>query len=754
MAKFLKTAALVVGAVALIATGIGAAGGGVLFGTAGTAATATTAATAGTAFGISVGTFTTIGVIAGVAAGALSFAAALATPKGTVGGSQTKFTIDKESGNPVALGRTASGGKVIHRQTHGGKNQFETWVSVHSIGPVRSIGTMLIDQVAQTFSGSGAALGGYAGYMWLASQLGACPEAAALPVFNGPVAGWSNSSKLSGLAADLWCLKFDSAGKKYPSGVPERLRVIEGVFVYDPRLDSTFPGGIGPCRIDNPATYVWSENPALQAITWAYGHWQNGLLVAGGGLDITGIDGAPFAEWASVCDANNWKVGGIVYTATDNSWDVLKMIAQAGGGEVMPVGGQLSCTFSAPRVSIGTITSADIGGDIEAPSSASRRLRRNTVIPKVRLESHGWQVVPLNALTIADYVAVDGAKRPKELDLPLVQDADQGAQLGIYDLMNSRELDGIVLPCKIYAIGYRPGDCVTLQIPEANLIDRDVVIRNRSLEGAAASVTLTARTETAGKHSFALGKTGTPPPMPDLSVPAAYGGQPDIDDWALSGASLSANGTTIPVLILTGAVGTSTADAVVFEYRVHGTTDWIGGGIENAGVTKKEITGVTPGTSYDVAVSYRVRGVIGARRIFDPVTAGDFSTGGTVQIAIANSFSVGSPPSASADGTITIPATTRRYPDGHADVSVNGATIASGLAAGSVTSIAYDDFERAGGAVTYALYSDDIDAHTSPAHPGRHYVGYVIIPTAGSPPANGGGTTPPGGGYKLLSPDS
>jgi hypothetical protein len=419
----------------------------------------------------------------------------------------------------------------VHRQYHGSKNAFESWVTVHSIGPVKSLGPLLVEKVAQSFSGSGAAVGTFAGFMWLASQLGACPEASALPAFNGPVPGWDATSKLSGLAADMWCLKYDDKGKMFPTGVPERGRVVEGVGVYDPRLDSTFPGGSGSCRINDPKTYILgSENPALHAITWAYGHWQNGTLIAGGGLDVNGIDGQPFAEWASVCEANNWKVGGIVYTATDDSWDVLKMIAQAGGGEVMPVGALLSCTFSAPRVSIGTISTADIAGDVEVPGTASRRLRRNTVIPRVRLEAQGWQVVPLDALTIDEYVTVDGGTRPKELDLPLVQQADQGAELGLYDILNGRELDGITLPCKIYALGYRPGDCLTINIPEADLVNRTVIVRNRELDTASLGVTLTCRTETAGKHDFALGKTATPPRTPDLSVPAHINYGVDWDD--------------------------------------------------------------------------------------------------------------------------------------------------------------------------------------------------------------------------------
>jgi hypothetical protein len=625
--KTLRTAAFVVGAVALVATGVGAAVSAGLI-----AASATTAAIA------------TVATVATVAGAALTLAMSIAAPKGSIGGSATQFKIDKDAGLPVAIGRTYSGGNVAHRQYYGLKNSFESWVTVHSIGPIRSLGPLLINKVAVALAGT-AIVGSYAGSMWLDQQLGACPEAGALYGPQGNFPGWGPNHRLSGLAADLWTLKYDDKGKVYPNGVPQRGRILEGVYVYDPRQDSTYPGGSGPCRLGQEATYVWSENPALHAVTWAFGRYQNGVLVAGGGLDGDGIDMPPFVDWANVCDANGWKTGGIVYTTSDNSWDILKMIAQAGGGEVFPVGAQLSCTFHAPRVSIGTITANDIMGDVDVPGTSSRRLRRNTVIPRVRLESHGWEEVPLDAIAIDDFVAMDGGSRPTEISFPLVQQVDQGAQLGLYAMWNGREIDGIVLPSKVYAIGYRPGDCLTVDIPDAALVARDVVVREREIEGSSMAVTLTCRTETHAKHPFCLGKTGKAPPTPDLSVPQSYA-------------------------------------------------------VEN---------------------------------------------GSLLQLAVATSFPIGLTITAAADGTVTISNHVRRYTDGHPDVMVTGATIATGLAAGSFRAIGYDDPGLVGGAVTYLLLENDLDARASPDHTARHYLGYAFIPTAGSPPSTGGGATPPGG---------
>lgn len=88
MAKALRTAAFVVGAVALVATGVGAVVG------------ATAAAAAGSA---GIGGLSIAGVASAAQAGAaaLSIAASIAQPKGSLGGNPTDFTIDKEFRHPV-----------------------------------------------------------------------------------------------------------------------------------------------------------------------------------------------------------------------------------------------------------------------------------------------------------------------------------------------------------------------------------------------------------------------------------------------------------------------------------------------------------------------------------------------------------------------------------------------------------------------------------------------------------------------------
>jgi hypothetical protein len=122
-------------------------------------------------------------------------------------------------------------------------------------------------------------------------------------------------------------------------------------------------------------------------------------------------------------------------------------------------------------------------------------------------------------------------------------------------------------------------------------------------------------------------------------------------------------------------------------------------------------------------------------------------TGSALQMAVFNSWIVEqSFMSIAADGTLTILDHTRRYSDGWPDQTVQDAIIATGLVANDVRSVAYDDPNRTGGTVTYNLYTNDNDAHASAANPGRHYMGYVIVPSTGSFDGGGGGV--PGGYYQ------
>lgn len=632
MSKTLRTAAIVVGAVALASTVVGAAiGAGVVAGT-----TATTAAGAG-AFGTAgisfsataAGSFAAAAGTLGAVASGLSFAAAVTAkrPSPSSGGSQTRFKADPLAGIPYAMGRTLVGGHIVYHEAHGKDNQFNSFAVVLSgAGPIESLDAFRVDGADVAFAG-GAAVGGYAGWMWQATQLGQAPEAAALAVpaaVGSPAPGWTGAHRLSGMAAALWTLRFDRKQKIFAAGTPQPGWLGHWVRVYDPRLDDSWPGGAGSCRALDEASYVWSDNPYLHALTWLLGRWQNGVRILGIGAPPAMIDVAAFVEGANVAEANGWTLGGVVYS-TDAKWNVLKMMLQAGGGEPLRLGARISCLINTPRVSLATVRAGDIVGDTAVPACAPRRSRLNGVVPLYRSEAHGWEMVAAAPVRVAAYVAEDGEPRTREIVYPLVQGVDQAAELALYDIVNAREFGPVELPLKPRWLGYKPGDCITVEAAELGLNGQTLLILERRLDPDG-RVTMRARSETGAKHGFALGLTGTPPPTPGVTgdalndVPAPAAGA-----WEVAGGVLGAGGVSVPVLAVAGACDNANADAIMFEYRVDGAGEWIAAGSEPPASVRKDIAAVTAGTPYLVAVSYRVRGVVGARRVLGPVVTGEYS---------------------------------------------------------------------------------------------------------------------------------
>lgn len=618
---------MVVGAVALIATGVGAAAGAGWIG----AAAGSSAAAAGAVTSATIAaTATTVASFASAAAIGLSLGAAATYNRPPLTGSQTTFNSDPSAGIPYLMGRTFNAGNIVYWDTNDttdkGDNDRQTFVAVISgAGPIEEIENFYCDQVVVPFGGTGAALGFYSGWMWQKTQLGQTPEPAALSIPADPIVppGWTSAHKLSGYAAAMWRMRFDTKGKKFTNGTPKPGWLAKGVKVYDPRLDSTYPGGSGSCRALDESTYVWSENPYLHGLTWCLGRWQNGIRILGIGALLACIDVPAFVEGANVADLNNWKIGGVAYS-TDNKWETLVSMLQAGAGEPMPLGAKISCFVNAPKVSLDTITIGDLSGTVSNQTTQARRDRLNGIIPRYRSEDHFWEVVSAAPVRVPEYVEFDGGERTKEADYQFVQNVDQAATLARYGIENSREFGPITMPLRPRWIGYKPGDAVTVTIPEVGLNGQKVLLTNRDIDAATGCPVFTARSETDAKHPYALGQTTDAPPTPTVTGPPLVP-VPDDGTWTIEATSITDGENTLPALAIEGAIDSTSADAVVFEYRLwfDGQDDddgWIAAGIEPPETTAKIIGGVLPATVYEAAVSYRRQGVVGARSILGPVT--------------------------------------------------------------------------------------------------------------------------------------
>lgn len=599
-----------------------------------------------------------VSVAAGIGAAALQ-------KKPPAQGSVNQIQIGANMPMPYLMGRSYVGGNLVHDVGYGGTvndvpNPYRSMAIIGTQGgPIEEFEAFQSDFTTITFS-SGEAVGYYDNFMFLDTQLGDVPEASALAGPFGAIPQWGASYKLSGYAAWLVTLKFDKKGKVFASGVPQFGAILKGVKVYDPRLDSGYPGGSGTHDFDDEATWEYSETPALHATAYARGRIQNGLKVVGCGFGQDQIDWASFVAWANVCEANNWTIGGIIYEAPGASkWDNLKRICQAGAAEPCFVGGLLSVRFSEPKTALDTITADDLAdGEYVVPAMKSWRDRRNVGVPRYRSEDHKWEYVQAEEIIVASYVTEDGEEKPYEEQFDLVTDVDQAAQLITYRLADLREFGPMVFPCKPRMIEYQVGEALNVNIPELGLVDQLCVIKGRTVDPSAGTVTLSLESETTAKHAFALGQTGVAPPTPSISTgeemdEAVFGIIPSTPldaDWDAIGTSLASPGGAIPAIEVTGAVpDTDGITGVQFDYRISGGAlakegegagwillesgdkiiledetpgPWISAMLDAAEITVKQIVSVTPGTFYDVSIQYLNRAGLSPRLILGPVEVG------------------------------------------------------------------------------------------------------------------------------------
>jgi hypothetical protein len=578
-------------------------------------------------------------VVSAVSQLALSAATtALMTPSVGRGGSPIAFKADPSAPISGVMGRFGVGGRQLHANVWGKDNLFLSFAVALSLGPIESVEGFTASGEAVTFPGAqglAAATEPYINKMWQTYRLGLPTDA-----YLGPPTGlsdgtptmseWTSAHTLPGFAQTFWTMKNNSKREGYQSGVPAPLWTLLGMKVYDPRLDSTYPGGSGAQRRTDWSTWTYSANPYLHALAWVRGHHK---LVAGGTIDLTkrlagvgapdaAIDFAAFVEGANVADANSWTISG-EWTTADDKWQTLAAMLQAGGGVPISQGAQISCMVEAPRTSLMTVTGADIVGSVSLNVMASRRDRPNTVIPRVRLEAHKFEEVALGAVTSATYVTEDAEeKRVIETSYRFVGVAKKGAELAGYGLANTRETLKASIPCKPYLLGLRAGDAFTVTEPELGLSAQKFVVMRRSFDPSSSIVTLDVRSETDAKHAYALGQSADAPASPSLTAPDPVPTTPDTADWTVVARPVEASGVQQPGLIVTGPAVNENIGTVLVEYSTSGSGPWLQAYSCPPTIASVEINGLVGGTDYYVGITYwSVRGVPSAQLVKGPYTA-------------------------------------------------------------------------------------------------------------------------------------
>lgn len=684
MSKPLRTVAIIAGVVALtfaipgVGTAIGASIG----------------------VSISAGTAATIAAVASATAAVASAGAQALQKPPDMRGTVSQVLIGANMPVIYGIGWSLLGGALVYDKSANGPDNYDrTQIIVYSAaGPVEQLESLNADYSLIGFPAVGGRLEGVAsgfygadgGYLWINSRLGTRPDTAlTAPAGRAAFSQWGADYKLSGYAAASLTMEFDEDGVRWASGIPQWGMIGKWVKIYDPRLDSTYPGGSGPQRWADEATWEWSENPALHALTYARGRFVGDVKIVGAGIPQAAIDTAKFVELANICDANGWKAGGALYEGPGLSkWDNLKRVLHAAAAEPVWAGGMLTVKISAPRVALDTIVAADLADpDVSVRVMRNWKDRHNTIVPRYRSPDHRWEYVQAAAVQNATYLAEDGEEKTDEVQFDLCQDVDQAAQLAAYTLSNRREFGPITLRVKPRLIGYQVGDALDLDLGELLADDalgtQLAVIVARTVDPAGGAISLTLESETTAKHAWALGRTGVAPPTPTILTPEEV--NEVVNDLSLTNAEIAGLINTSSVIdpdptsaLLTAGETTITVDDHFRRYDDK-TVAVEGGG--NGGIDQED--------------GFNLLQEDGFAILFEPAV-----------------------------------------PD------------ITGLVPGKTYHVGYHDFARAGGAVTYVAslsLSEVTNGGAGTALVGMHYVGTVATAGAGSGGTNsGGGAVPPG----------
>ena len=321
----------------------------------------------GVAVGAAIG-----GTIGAIVGGVLfSGLLGLVTPKPKVGTvsqastSRLNKALNPEDFRKIVFGKTAAALDLRYWEVYNDNNYDEVIaLAAHRINAIKEL--YIENDLA--IDASNTPQGKYSGILTRTSRLGT-PGQAALSV--GGSFQWTSTATMTGIAH--MALKWVKNDDKLPNGPPNRYtQIVEGAPVYDPRRDSTQPGGSGTHRINDQTTWDYAaldsnsvpigRNHALQALWYLLG-WRvtnpvsgEQVLVCGRGIDPNDINISTFITGANNCEAAGYYTDMILSTEDEHTANEDKITADGLIAQLVDPGGPWCFQKSPAFTCFGAIT--------------------------------------------------------------------------------------------------------------------------------------------------------------------------------------------------------------------------------------------------------------------------------------------------------------------------------------------------------------------------------------------------------------
>jgi hypothetical protein len=394
---------------------------------------------------------------------------------------------------------------------------------------------------------------------------------------------WTSAHRGHGMAGLIVTLDLEDS--RFQGGIPNITADMSGALLYDPRKDSTVPGGSGAHRADNPATWEWSDTAALCKADFLASEM-------GYGVDrLLDIDVAYQIEAANACDVPiTLNDGASPYTGkrytcngafnSDMSREkVLQDLEECMAGVAVPAGQWLlmAGAWAAPVLDL---SDADLAGSIEI------------------IQSDTGTDDLLNSAR-ATYIAA-GRSQPEDAKPPYTNPvlvaADQGVPLWgsfTFPFTNSnarvrnllrikveRKRSGLVIqyPAKLRCWGLQVGMRVRVSNSTYQLDKKLFRVTDRQC-GHKAPVVLILQED--APEIWDEADAGVAEPTPNTGLPDPYMVAPLSGLSATSGTATllrTADGTVVPQVVLSWSAITSPYVAprgrVLLRYRRNADLTW------------------------------------------------------------------------------------------------------------------------------------------------------------------------------------
>lgn len=355
-----------------------------------------------------------------------------------------------EAPRQVGFGRLATGGSVADAFDYGGENGTDWEALVVSLldHPCDALeGVWVGDSYVDLTGHTDGPVAGYEGLfeIYFRDASAADPDfpasfAALLDTNGDPLSPAVQPGSLKGVTKVIAAYKADDPDDDTPvwTGRPTFLWVLRGKRCYDPRLDSTVPGGSGPQRWSDPTTWTWTENAEVCRYNFDRGIYaldqvdEPGMLWVGRGLSA--IEAPPQAIFAAanLCDEpvatddsggteDRYRVGGVI-NADDTFDAVAEYFASATAGFVIQPEGGVRVEPGQAKAVVAALTAGDlvVGARVRRADFKPANDRVNIIVPTYPEPTQKWVMTGGDIVRSDADIIGDKGQKPLPLSFPLV----------------------------------------------------------------------------------------------------------------------------------------------------------------------------------------------------------------------------------------------------------------------------------------------------------------------------------------------